>query len=63
MHAFGGAVMSTELEVSIEEKKRCIGKDYNYFFNHFIIDKAKLYLNTKGVFHTFQAVTSERNTC
>ena len=47
--AFSGPVMSTELEVSIEKKD----KDYNHFFNLFVREKGKLYLNTKGAFRTF----------
>ena len=29
---FSSAVMSVELEVSIEKKIKSFGKDYNYFF-------------------------------
>ena len=46
--AFSGAVMSTELEVSIEKR------DLQLFFNLFIKEKGKSYVNTKGAFHTFK---------
>ena len=51
--AFGGAVMSTELEVSIEKKDKVFLERPQLFFNLFVREKRKLYLNTKGAFHTF----------
>ena len=56
-------MMSIVLEVSTEKKDSVSGKDYNYSFNLFAREKGKLRFNTKGVFHTFYAITSERNIC
>ena len=50
--AFSGAVMSTELEVSIEKKDNVFLKSPQLFFNLFVREKGNLYLNTKGAFHT-----------
>ena len=61
--AFSGAVMSTESEVSTEKKDCVFEKITIIFFNLFVREKGKYYLNIKGAFHSFQAVTSERNTC
>ena len=53
--AFSGAVMSTELEVSIEKKEKVFLKRVQLFFNLFVREKGKLYANAnaKGAFHTF----------
>ena len=60
---FSIAVMSTELEVSIEKNKdKVFFKRLELFFKLFVREKGKLYLSTKGAFYTFQAVASERNT-
>ena len=45
--------MSTELEVSIEKKDKMFLKRLQLFFNLFSREKGKLYLSTKGAFHTF----------
>ena len=45
--------MSTELEVSIEKKDKKFLKRPQSFFNLFVREKGKLYLNAKGAFHTF----------
>ena len=52
-YAFSGAVMSIELEVSIEKKDEVFLKRLQLFFNLFVREKGGLYLNTKGAFHTF----------
>ena len=46
-YALSGAVMSTELEVSIEKKDKVFLKRQQSFFNLFVREKGKLYLNTK----------------
>ena len=54
--AFSGAVMSSELEVSIEKIDEVLAffKRLQLFFNIFVREKRKLYLNnTKGAIHTF----------
>ena len=51
--AFSGAVISAELEVSIEKKDLVFLKRLQLFFKLFVREKGKLYLNTKGAFHTF----------
>ena len=52
--AFSGAVMSTELEVSIQKKRQSVfEKTTIIFFNLFVREKGKLYLNIKGGFYTF----------
>ena len=51
--AFSSAVMSTKLEVSIEKKNSVFEKTEVIFFNLFVREKEKSYLNTKGVFHTY----------
>ena len=53
-YAFSGAVMPTDLEVSIQKKDKVLLKRLELFFNSFVREKGKLYLNTKGAFHTFQ---------
>ena len=56
--------MFTELGVSIEKKKdKVFLKRLQLFFDLFVKEKRKSYLNTKGALHTFLAVTSEGNTC
>ena len=50
---FRGAVMSTELEVTIEKKDKVFLKRLQLFCNLLLREKGKLYLNTKGTFHTF----------
>ena len=49
--AFSGALMFNELEVLIE--KKVFLKRLQLFFNLLVRGKGKLYLSTKGAFHTF----------
>ena len=51
--AFSGAVMPIELEVSIDKKDKVFLKRLQFLFQPFVREKGKLYLNTKGAFHTF----------
>ena len=52
--AFSGVVRSTELEVSAEKNKdKVLLKRLQLFFDLFVREKGKLYLSTKGAFHTF----------
>ena len=51
--AFSGAVMSTELEVSIEKRDKVFLKRLQLFFNLCVREQGKLYLITKGAFRTF----------
>ena len=48
-----GAVMSTELEVSIEKKDSVVVENTEIIFKPFCKRKRKLYLNTNGALHTF----------
>ena len=59
--AFSGAVISTEMEVSIEKKKDIFEKTTIIIFNLFVIEKGKS--QYKGSIPYFQAFTSERSTC
>ena len=43
--AFSGAVMSTELEVSIEKKRQGVLKRLQFFFNLFVRQKGNLYIS------------------
>ena len=64
--AFSCAVMSTELEVSIEEQKTKLRvlKILQLFFLNFRKREREIITQYKGsAFHTFQVVTSQRNTC
>ena len=56
-------MMSIELEVSIEKKDSVSEKTIIILSTFFAREKGKLHFNTKGVFHTFYAVTNERNIC
>ena len=51
--AFSGAVVSTELEVSIEKKRYGVSENTSIIFNLFVREFGKLYLITKGAFLTF----------
>ena len=50
--AFSGAVMFTELEVSIEKRRQSVFEKTTIIFNLFVREEGKLYLNTNGAFHT-----------
>ena len=56
-------MMSIELEVSIEKEDSVSEKTTIILLTFFVREKGKLHFNTKGVFHTFYAVTSEKNIC